>query len=86
MTYGEVLDAAGDVIDRGLAIAMDAPRSVTGEDVVELHVHGSPVVARETLRALLHAGARNARPRASSRGARFSTGRSICPPRKRSPT
>jgi tRNA modification GTPase len=35
---------------------------VTGEDVVELHVHGSPVVARETLRALLHAGARAAGP------------------------
>ncbi len=41
---------------------MDAPRTVTGEDVVELHVHGSPVVARETLRALLHAGARAAGP------------------------
>jgi tRNA modification GTPase len=50
------------VIDRGLALAMDAPRTVTGEDVVELHVHGSPVVARETLRALLHAGARAAAP------------------------
>ena len=41
---------------------MDAPRTVTGEDIVELHVHGSPVVARETLRALLHAGARAAGP------------------------
>ncbi len=50
------------MVDRGLAIAMDAPRSVTGEDVVELHVHGSPVVARETLRALLQAGARAAGP------------------------
>ena len=50
------------MIDRGLALAMDAPRTVTGEDVVELHVHGSPVVARETLRALLHAGARAAAP------------------------
>ena len=48
------------MIDHGLALAMDAPRTVTGEDVVELHVHGSPVVARETLRALLHAGARAA--------------------------
>jgi len=61
-TYGEILDAGGAVIDRGLALAMEAPRTVTGEDVVELHVHGSPVVARETLRALLHAGARAAAP------------------------
>jgi len=62
VTYGEILDATGAVIDRGLALAMDAPRTVTGEDVVELHVHGSPVVARETLRALFHAGARAAEP------------------------
>jgi len=61
-TYGEILDVDGIVLDRGLAIAMDAPRTVTGEDIVELHVHGSPVVARETLRALLHAGARSAGP------------------------
>ncbi len=61
-TYGEIVDVGGVVIDRGLALAMDAPRTVTGEDVVELHVHGSPVVARETLRALLHAGARAAAP------------------------
>jgi tRNA modification GTPase len=61
-TYGEILDVDGAVLDHGLAIAMDAPRTVTGEDIVELHVHGSPVVARETLRALLHAGARSAGP------------------------
>ncbi|MBV8356006.1 MAG: tRNA uridine-5-carboxymethylaminomethyl(34) synthesis GTPase MnmE, partial [Candidatus Eremiobacteraeota bacterium] len=61
-TYGEILDVNGAVVDRGLALAMDAPRTATGEDVVELHVHGSPVVARETLRALLHAGARAAGP------------------------
>jgi len=61
-TYGEVLDVDGAVIDRALALAMDGPRTVTGEDVVELHVHGSPVVARETLRALLVAGARIAAP------------------------
>ncbi len=61
-TYGEIIDVEGSVLDRGLALAMDAPRTATGEDVVELHVHGSPVVARETLRALLHAGARAAGP------------------------
>ncbi len=39
-TYGEILDVDGRVIDRGLALAMDGPRTATGEDVVELHVHG----------------------------------------------
>ena len=61
-TYGEILDVDGALLDRGLALAMDGPRTVTGEDIVELHVHGSPLVARETLRALLHAGARAAGP------------------------
>jgi tRNA modification GTPase len=61
-TLGAVHDRNGALIDRGLALAMDAPRTVTGEDVVELHLHGSPLVARETLRALLDAGARLAGP------------------------
>jgi tRNA modification GTPase len=59
-TYGALVDRDGRVIDRGLALAMDAPRTVTGEDVVEFHLHGSPVVVREALRALLQAGARAA--------------------------
>ena len=61
-TYGAIVDPAGRTIDRGLAIAMDGPRTVTGEDLVELHVHGSVVAARETLRGLISAGARLAEP------------------------
>jgi tRNA modification GTPase len=61
-TYGAIVDPAGRTIDRGLAIAMDGPRTVTGEDLVELHVHGSPVTARETLNGLIAAGARLAEP------------------------
>jgi len=45
-----------------MALWFEAPHSYTGEDVLELHVHGSPVVARETLGALLAAGARLATP------------------------
>ncbi len=61
-TYGAIVAADGRAIDRGLAIAMDGPRTVSGEDVVELHVHGSPIAARETLHALIAAGARLAEP------------------------
>lgn len=60
--YGAIVDGTGAVIDRGLALAMDGPATATGEDVVELHVHGSPVVARETLRACIAAGAHAAGP------------------------
>lgn len=43
-----------------MAIFSDAPHTYTGEDSLELHVHGSPVVAREVLRSLLACGARYA--------------------------
>jgi tRNA modification GTPase len=45
-----------------LALYFPAPNSYTGDDVLELHVHGSPVVARETLTSVLAAGARLAAP------------------------
>ena len=57
-----VVDERGAAIDRGLAIFFPAPHSYTGEDVLELHVHGSPVVAREVVRALIACGARAAQP------------------------
>jgi tRNA modification GTPase len=60
-TYGTVVDERGAPIDTGLAILSIAPHSYTGEDTIEFHVHGSPVVAREVVRALLACGARYAR-------------------------
>lgn len=60
--YGQILDERGILIDRGVALLSVAPQSYTGEDTLELHVHGSPVVAREVLRALLLHGARYAQP------------------------
>jgi tRNA modification GTPase len=60
--FGAILDSGAQVIDQGLALFFRAPHSVTGEDVLELHVHGSPAVARETLIATLAAGARMAQP------------------------
>jgi tRNA modification GTPase len=53
-----IVSPDGAAIDEGLAIFFPGPRSYTGEDVVELHVHGSPAVARETLLAVLAGGAR----------------------------
>src|SRR5215218_8358079 len=35
------VDAAGQRLDEGLALYFRAPHSFTGEDVVELHAHGS---------------------------------------------
>jgi len=43
-----------EVVDRGLALFFKAPASFTGEDVAELHVHGSMAVVRELLELLSH--------------------------------
>ncbi len=60
MAFGEMLDAAGHVIDQGLAVRFPGPNSYTGEDCAEFHCHGSPVVLQELLAALFAAGARQA--------------------------
>ncbi|HED16330.1 MAG TPA: tRNA uridine-5-carboxymethylaminomethyl(34) synthesis GTPase MnmE [Gammaproteobacteria bacterium] len=54
-------DSQGNVIDQGLAIYFSGPHSFTGEDVIELHGHGGPVVMNMLLQACLQAGARQAR-------------------------
>ena len=53
---------AGDVIDHGLILYFPAPHSFTGEDVIELHAHGSPVVLQELQVHCLQWGARLANP------------------------
>ena len=55
-------DAAGELLDRGLLLHFPAPHSYTGEDVVELQLHGSPPLLQRVLRTLLAHGARLARP------------------------
>ncbi len=54
--------ADGSVLDRGLAVHFPTPASFTGEDVVELHAHGSPIVLDLLLKRLCALGARPARP------------------------
>ncbi len=55
-------DAAGELIDRGLILCFEKPASFTGEDVVELQVHGAPVVLELLMQACVAAGARRAEP------------------------
>jgi tRNA modification GTPase len=54
--------ADGGVIDQGMALYFPAPRSFTGEDVLECHGHGGPVVMDLLLDRILELGARIARP------------------------
>ncbi|MCL2160687.1 MAG: tRNA uridine-5-carboxymethylaminomethyl(34) synthesis GTPase MnmE [Betaproteobacteria bacterium] len=52
----------GSLIDNGLALYFPAPASYTGEDVLELHGHGGPVVMGLLLARCLELGARLAEP------------------------
>jgi len=54
------LDADGETIDAGIALYFPSPHSFTGEDVLELHGHGGPVVMDLLLRRVLAVGARAA--------------------------
>lgn len=60
-----VIDPAhpnGDAIDEAVATSFVSPHSYTGENVVEIAAHGSPVVLDALLRGALSAGARLANP------------------------
>lgn len=59
--YCAFRNAAAELIDRGLLLHFPLPNSFTGEDVVELHTHGSPVVLDLLLRRVCELGARPAR-------------------------
>ncbi len=45
-------DTAGELIDQGIALHARAPHSYTGEDTLELYLHGGPAVIDHALRAL----------------------------------
>jgi len=57
-----VYDLKNNAIDQALVLAFAGPASFTGEDVVELQTHGSPIALELILRRLVELGARRARP------------------------
>ena len=60
MYPGEI--AAEDFSDFGLCVYFRAPRSFTGEDVVEFHTHGGQKIAQGVLNKAVSLGARPAGP------------------------
>ena len=55
-------DDSGETIDEGIALYFDAPRSYTGEHVLELHGHGGRAVQSALLQRCVALGARLAEP------------------------
>ncbi|MDE6636719.1 MAG: 50S ribosome-binding GTPase [Muribaculaceae bacterium] len=66
---GYILDDDGNVLDQGVATVFKGPKSFTGEDIVELTLHGSSWIIREVTNLLLRKGARAAEPGEFSRRA-----------------
>ncbi|MEO2068318.1 MAG: tRNA uridine-5-carboxymethylaminomethyl(34) synthesis GTPase MnmE [Desulfurobacteriaceae bacterium] len=62
MHYGLIVDQNEEPVDEVLAVYMKAPKTFTGEDVVEIHSHGGIVIVRKILRLILTKGARLAEP------------------------
>jgi tRNA modification GTPase len=63
LIFGRIVNpSTNELIDEALLGWMAGPRTYTCEDTVELSCHGGPVPVRETLRAVLAAGARHAEP------------------------
>ena len=61
-SYLRALRDGDRLIDRALVVRFEAGASFTGEDVVEFHLHGAPIVARLLQAALLARGSRPALP------------------------
>ncbi|NLU36278.1 MAG: tRNA uridine-5-carboxymethylaminomethyl(34) synthesis GTPase MnmE [Clostridiales bacterium] len=60
--YGYILDDDQEVIDEVLLVYMQAPKTYTREDVVEIHCHGGMIPVRRILELLMKKGARLAEP------------------------
>ena len=59
---GNYTDLSGNILDQGLVTLFRNPSSFTGEDVVEIGLHGSPWIQREVLSDLIKRGVRIAEP------------------------
>ncbi|MDE6341404.1 MAG: tRNA uridine-5-carboxymethylaminomethyl(34) synthesis GTPase MnmE, partial [Muribaculaceae bacterium] len=66
---GYVRNEKGEILDQAVATVFRGPRSYTGEDSVELTLHGSAWIMREVINLLLRNGARGAEPGEFSRRA-----------------
>lgn len=71
---GEIADPSGNTLDQAVATIFRSPRSFTGENTVELSIHGSKWLQREVLQTLIQTGARLAQPGEFTRRA-FLSGR-----------
>ncbi|MEM9178630.1 MAG: tRNA uridine-5-carboxymethylaminomethyl(34) synthesis GTPase MnmE [Pseudomonadota bacterium] len=58
----DLYDESRGVIDSGLAVFMPGPASYTGEDTLEISLHGGRIITELALKSIMSAGARLAEP------------------------
>lgn len=61
-TLVDLVSKAGTLVDSGLAVYMPGPASYTGEDTLELSLHGGRYIVETALKVIMDAGARLAEP------------------------
>ncbi|WP_455497059.1 tRNA uridine-5-carboxymethylaminomethyl(34) synthesis GTPase MnmE [Coprobacter sp.] len=62
LSYGEINDEYGKVIDEVVVALFATPHSFTGEDIVEISCHGSLYIQQQIIALLIHNGCRSALP------------------------
>ncbi len=62
INYGKIYDETGSIIDEVLVSVMKAPKTYTGENIVEVNCHGGSLVTEKILQSFLNIGARLAEP------------------------
>ncbi|WP_338515967.1 tRNA uridine-5-carboxymethylaminomethyl(34) synthesis GTPase MnmE [Candidatus Legionella polyplacis] len=60
--FSSFTDRDKKILDKGLVIYFKAPKSFTGEDIIEFHLHGSPIILDILLEECIYYGARLALP------------------------
>lgn len=63
LVAGRLVDIkSGTTVDRCMAVYFPGPKSFTGEDICEFHLHGSPLLVQTALRLLYDLGVQPAKP------------------------
>lgn len=60
--HGHIYNNDQQLVDEVMAVVMRSPHSYTGEDVVEVHCHGGPLIIRQILDLFVESGLQLAQP------------------------
>jgi len=60
--YVKIRDEKGEILDEGILIYYPSPKSYTGEDMVEIFLHGNSLILRKALELFISKGIRLAEP------------------------